>query len=59
MNYKTINSADWIDISVPVSEKMAVFAYEQKPRFERRAQWNAVTWAIIPQSIWDPYRHTP
>ena len=37
MNYKTINSADWIDISVPVSEKMAVFAYEQKPRFERRA----------------------
>lgn len=37
MNNKIINGDDWIDISVPVSEKMAVFAYEQKPRFERRA----------------------
>jgi arylformamidase len=32
-----ISGEDWIDISVPVSETMAVFAYEQKPRFERRA----------------------
>jgi arylformamidase len=37
MSNKIINGADWIDISVPVSEQMAVFAYEQKPRFERRA----------------------
>ena len=37
MSNKIINSGDWIDISVPVSEQMAVFAYEQKPRFERRA----------------------
>jgi arylformamidase len=37
MSNKIINSADWIDISVPVSEIMAVFAYEQKPQFERRA----------------------
>jgi arylformamidase len=37
MSNKIINSADWIDISVPVSETMAVFAYEQKPQFERRA----------------------
>ena len=32
-----ISGEDWIDISVPVSETMSVFAYEQKPRFERRA----------------------
>jgi hypothetical protein len=33
MSNKIINGADWIDISVPMSEKMAVFAYKQKPRF--------------------------
>ena len=37
MSNKIISSADWIDVSVPVSEKMAVFAHEQKPQFERRA----------------------
>jgi arylformamidase len=37
MSNKIISGTDWIDVSVPVSEKMAVFAYEQKPQFERRA----------------------
>ncbi len=37
MSNKIISGTDWIDVSVPVSEKMAVFAHEQKPQFERRA----------------------
>ena len=37
MSNKIISGTDWIDVSVPVSEEMAVFAYEQKPQFERRA----------------------
>lgn len=37
MSNSIVNGEGWIDISVPVSEQMVVFAYEQKPRFERRA----------------------
>ena len=37
MSNRIISGTDWIDVSVPVSEKMAVFAHEQKPQFERRA----------------------